>query len=268
MYARVLLGLFLMLSSLMAGDDKFKISLGGMFVTEFETEMQISNEYLPVGARINTKDQLDMEAESQVFRLDGSYRFTDTHSIEFTYFSVKSNSFKQLNRNIEFDGKVIEAGAMVDTYFDMDIYKINYMYSFYHNDKVELGLLVGLHITTVDLGLSASGTIDGQVRQSYKSDTSPITLPLPVFGFKGEYAIIKHKLYVNYKVDYLFLEYDNFKGKLMTSALNLEYNVMDHFGVGIGYNTNKIYVEDEDGNNNIEVLNVLSGAMVYVSYRY
>jgi hypothetical protein len=41
-----------MLSSLMAGDDRFKISLGGMFVTEFETEMQVSNEYLPVGAML------------------------------------------------------------------------------------------------------------------------------------------------------------------------------------------------------------------------
>jgi len=268
MYKKILLSFVLLSSTLIADDSTFKLSLGGMFVTDFETEMQISNSSIPMGVRINTKDQLDMQEESKVFRLDGCYRFTDKHSIEFSYFSVKSSSFKQSNRNIEFDGKVIGMGAMIDSHFDMDIYKLNYVYSFYHNDKVELGLMAGLHITTIDLGLSASGTIDGQLKQSYKSSASPVTLPLPVFGFKGEYTIIDDALFINYKVDYLFLDYDNFKGKLVTSSLNLEYNLMEHVGVGIGYNSNKIDVEMEDGNKNIEVFNVLSGAMVYVSYMY
>ena len=50
--------------------DKWKINMGSMYVTNFETDMQISHKPLPVALKINTKDQLDMESDTNVFRLD------------------------------------------------------------------------------------------------------------------------------------------------------------------------------------------------------
>ena len=243
--------------------DKFKISLGVMKVVNFETEMQVAPKHAPVGVRINTKDQLRMKNDTSVFRLDGYYRFNETHSIDFSYFSVNSDGFIDLG-NIEFNDNEITGN--IYSYFDMDIYKINYAYSFYHNDKVELALTVGLHITAVKLGIAAYGIINGQPNSSYKSDTS-VTVPLPVVGFKGEYRINK-KLFVSYKTDYLYLEFDDYKGALVTSALNFEYRFVDNFGMGVGYNVNKIRVEANGDNARADVLNTLSGAVLYFSYIY
>jgi len=252
--------------------DKWKINLGAMFVANFETEVRLTPKDLPVGARINTKDQLGMESDTNVLRLDGYYRFNNTHSIDFSYFGVKSDGNKVINEDIKWtdnDGNenTINAGATIKSYFDMDVYKINYGYSFYHNEKVELMLTAGLHITSLDVGLSANGVVDGTSTSTYSSSAGA-TIPLPVIGFKGEYTIINKRLFVNYRSEYFTLNYDDYKGSLISTALNLEYRFVDHVGVGLGYNSNKIYLQTDDGDKKLEVSNDLTGAMLYFTYIY
>ena len=247
--------------------DEWKINVGTMLVTNFETEMQLTPRNLPISAKINTKDQLNMKNDTNVFRIDGYYRFTDKHSIDFSYFSVKSSGYTSSNKDIEFNDKFISAGASITSKFDMDVYKVNYGYSFYHSDEVELALTAGLHITTISLGLEATGTIDGVAAESTASSAG-ITVPLPVFGFKGEYTIIDKTLFINYKTEYFFLEYDTFRGNLHSSSISLEYRFLENIGAGIGYNNNLIYLQVDDGDKKLEVQNALSGAMLYLTYIY
>jgi hypothetical protein len=244
--------------------DKFKISLGVMKVVNFETEMQAAPKGLPIGIRLNTKDQLHMKNDTSVFRLDGYYRFNETHSIDFAYFSVNSDGVTA--DAITWEGNDIVSAA-IHSYFNMDIYRLNYVYSFYHNDKVELALTAGLHITTLDLGISAYGTVNGQPDSYYDSATK-VTVPLPVFGFKGEYAIVRDKFYVKYRADYFFLSIDNYKGALVTTALDFEYRFIEHMGVGLGYNVNNIRLEADGDNARVDVTNVLSGVMLNLFYIY
>jgi len=261
---KILLSALLLLATLNLHaeiEDRFKISLGAMHVINFETEMQIAPKGVPVGVRINTQDQLKMQNDTNVFRLDGYYRFDNVHSIDFSYFSI--NSEGRTTDSIEWDGNVSISGD-IKSYFNMDVYKVNYVYSFYHNDKVELALTAGLHITAVELGIYAYGTIDGEEDSSYRSDTS-VTVPLPVFGFKGNYRVNKH-LFVDYRADYFYLSFDGYKGALVTTALSTEYRFADNFGLGIGYNVNTIRVEADGDNARADVTNVLSGIMIYLSY--
>ena len=243
--------------------DKFKISFGLMHVINYETEMQIAPKDAPIGARLNTKDHLNMKNDTNVFRLSGYYRFNSEDSIDFSYFSV--NSHGVTSGDVTWDGNEI-ASASLHSYFNMDIYKVNYNYSFYHNDKVELALAVGLHVTSVDLGIDAYGVVNGHPGEYYNSATK-LTLPLPVVGFKGEYRINK-ELFVEYKTDYLYLEFDGYKGALLTSTFNLEYRFIEDFGVGVGYNVNKIRVEGNGDNARVDVLNTLSGVVLFFSYIY
>ena len=73
---KILLLSFLLLSRSLSAkvQDKWKINVGAMFVTNFETEMRLTRSGAPVGVRINTKDQLGMENDTGVFGLDGYYR--------------------------------------------------------------------------------------------------------------------------------------------------------------------------------------------------
>ncbi len=119
-------------------------------------------------------------------------------------------------------------------------------------------LTAGLHITALDAGLGSSS----------QSSSAKVTAPLPVVGFKGEYTIIENKLFVEYESDYFMLKYNDIEGSLLSSALNIEYRFVDHVGVGLGYNVNKIFVSAEDGDKKLEVENSLAGAMLYLTYIY
>jgi len=266
---KILLLSFLLLSTSLSAkvQDKWKINAGAMFVTNFETEMRLTPNGAPVGVRINTKDQLGMENDTGVFRLDGYYRLTDIHSIDFSFFSIRSNGGRVINQDIEWDEGDISAGAKITSHFNMNVYKVNYGYSFYHNEKVELTLTTGLHITTLDVGLGATGTVNNTPTNAYSSSASA-TIPLPVVGFKGEYTIIKDSLFVNYKADYFVLNYDGFTGSLISTALNVEYRFVEHVGVGLGFNSNKIYLEAKDDDKTLDIINELSGVLLYFTYVY
>ena len=43
---------------------------------------------------------------------------------------------------------------------------------------------------------------------------------------------------------------------------------MDNVGIGIGYNSNKIFAKMDDGDLDIEVTNNIEGALVYFTYIY
>jgi len=246
--------------------DKWKINLGGMFVTNFETDMQLGKKGVPVGAKINTKDQLGLDSETGVFRLDGYYRFNDTHSIDLSYFAVQSDGHRYVDGEFEWNGDILSE-VTVNSNFDMDIYKVNYGYSFYHNEDIELMLTAGLHVTAIDLGIEASGIVNGEPSQKVSSGAN-VTVPLPVFGFKGEYTIIPQTLFVNYRAEYFFLKFDVYKGSFVSSMLNLEYRFLENFGIGVGFNNNSILVEMEDGDKKVEVENNLAGVTTYLTYIY
>jgi len=267
----ILLSLMLLTSTLFAEvQDKFKINIGAMYVTNFETEMQIGPSKRALNASINTKDQLGMNYDTNVFRLDGYYRFNEKHSIDFSYFSVKSSGERVINQDISDWGEnndTISAGASVSSYFNMDIYKLNYVYSFYHNKDVELGLSIGLHVTNLDVGLNASGTISGVASDTLVS-SSQLLAPLPVVGFRGEYTIIDKTLFAQYKADYFYLHYDDFEGSFISTTINLEYRFLDNYGLGIGYNSNNLELAADNGNVRLDVKNSLSGATAYFTYIY
>jgi len=259
--------LILIISSLYAQNtDKAKIQVGSMFVSTFETDMQMGKKGFPLGAKINTKDQLALESETAVFRLDGYYRFTDVHSIEYSYFSVKSDGDRFVETDFEWDGKTL-SNVQANSHFNMNIYKLNYAYSFYHNKDIELALTAGLHITGLELGLKVEGEVDGVENEKFKSNSS-FTAPLPVFGFKGEYTIIPNELFVNYKAEYFYIKYDVYKGLFVSNMINLEYRFMDHYGIGFGFHTNNLLLEMETSDKKVEVENTLSGWMAYLSYTF
>ncbi len=246
--------------------DRWKIDLGGMFVTDFQTDMQLGKKGVPIGAKINTEDQLGLDNDTGAFRLDARYRFTDVHSMDISYFSVKSDGNKFVENEFEWNGDTL-SDVQVKSYFDMDIYKVNYGYSFYHNEDIELMLTAGLHVTKLDLGLAADGNVNGEA-DTLVSSGSSVTAPLPVFGFKGEYTVIQDTLFLNYKVEYFYMKYDIYKGSFISSMLNLEYRFMENMGLGVGFNSNTLGVEMDDGDKKVTIENQLSGITAYLSFLF
>jgi len=270
-YSRFMLIALLFCSTLFAHEDgEIKLNLGGMYVTTSETSVNLGKSGR-VGVSIDLNKQLGQEHKSQVFYMDGSYRFNDKHSLTVGYFGIKNIGSRSIEENLEWTDKdgndyIIAAGASVSSHFNIKILKMDYGYSFYHNDDVELTLTVGLHLTDFDVGILANGTINGDPLADPLDETSGLLAPLPTFGFRGEYTVIPKDLFVTYNFDYFFLTYDDYQGSLMNSTLGLEYRFTDSLGMGVGYDITNMNVEMDDGKRNMKVDSRFSGITAFFTY--
>jgi len=244
--------------------DTFTIRAGGYLLSDNETTVSATTPYL-VGAKINLEDDLGMDTKSDVFRLDGHYRFTDAHKIEFAYYAINTSGSKTISKDLNFDGATYKAGANISSYLDVDIYKINYSYSFYHNEKVELSLGAGFHIMDISTGLSGNATVNGSA-ESYTTDNVDVLAPLPVVGFDLDYAVTP-RFHIRGSVDYFGISIDQYSGSLTDVLIAADYQAFDNFGIGIGLNVTSLDAEADD-NTKYELDQRITGALAYISYNY
>ena len=243
--------------------DNFQIRLGGYFVSAQNTDFKVSQN--GVGAIINLHDLFDLETTVNVFRLDGYYRFTPKHSVEFSWYSI--NSKGHTGEDFQWADENITANGTLDTFFNTDIYKVNYVYSFYHNEEVELGLSAGLHIMKLDTGFNGSYNVNGSASDAAREEVV-ITAPLPVVGFRVGYNILP-SLSVKYSVDYFFITYQEIKGGLVDSMLTLDWRMTRNFGMAVGYNSTRMrLVKDLGGDREALVNYDVSGALVYAALTF
>ena len=217
--------------------ERFSFTLGGFFA-DLSSDVRIGSKTLGVGTDIDVEDALGLESSTLVFRSDALYRFGKSrrHRIDFTYFDLSRDSTKTLQADIDFGEKQFTAGTTVDSEFDLVFYNLAYTYSFFQDDRFDLGASVGFHITDIGLKLTipASGTAEEEA----------ITAPLPVLGLRGTFALTP-RLFLKQSIEFFYLEIDTFRGLLTDINLALEYNVWKHVGLGLGYNTMRLDIEAE-----------------------
>jgi len=263
---KILLSLALFSSFLQAEEfgDTFKIRLGGYLLSDNKTTVSATTDQL-VGARIDLQDDLGMDTKANVFRLDGHYRFNDAHKVEFAYYSIKINGTNSISEALEFEGAVYQANASISSFLNMDIYKLNYAYSFYHNEKVELSIGAGLHVMDISTGLSGQASIDGNTA-SFTSESVDVLAPLPVIGFDLDYAVTP-RFHVRGSVDYFGLSVDKYSGSFTDVLISADYQAFDNFGLGAGLNITNLDAT-VDGTTKYELDQSITGFLVYLSYNY
>ncbi|HID49203.1 MAG TPA: hypothetical protein EYP40_06270 [Chromatiales bacterium] len=240
--------------------DRFKISLGGYFLSDFSTTVALADSDLGIGAGIDPARTLGLDFRSSVVRIDGQYRFTPEHSLTYSWYRIASRASKTLNEQIEWGDVIIPIGATVASDFGYDIYKLGYLWSFHHSDKVELAIGAGLHVTRFKLDLNA--TVVNPPGSSIQ-DVS-ITAPLPVISMALRYRITP-KLHFGYLGQVFAMSFDQWQGSYTDSALVLEYRFWEHVGLGIGLNGNALEVERHRENEVFFFSQNITGGHLYVT---
>ncbi|UCB55820.1 MAG: hypothetical protein JSW45_04640 [Thiotrichales bacterium] len=219
--------------------DEWMFRLGAYVVDDAKTTVSINSDLGGLGTVIDYSRDLGGEDSDTIPRIDAYYRFNPRHRIDFTSFTIDRKG----ERTIAIDpplqiGDETFSGETIRSDIKYTLYRLGYQYSFYHSPKVELGVSVGLNVTSYDLKFeSASGG---------KAENAGLTVPLPVFGLRMGYAITP-KWYVRYVSEAFFIDIeDTFRGALLNYELNTEYKIFKHFAVGIGLARLGISAEVDD----------------------
>jgi len=239
--------------------DKFMLRLGGYAAHNADTIMRLDANNLPVGGYIDFHNTLGGDTSTNVFRLDGLYRFNDRHGLGFSWYALRFNGSTVLGQDIEWGGNQILTGQPVDSQLKFDVYKINYQYSVYHNDKVELGASAGLHVMHISTSITAG---------SIGSANEAVTAPLPEFGLFANYNFTpRFSAFYNYQ--WFFINYqDKFKGGLQDFLFGFEYRAFRNVALGLAYNRFGMNLKAEKDTTTLYVNTNWNGGMLYAAFYF
>lgn len=209
--------------------DEWVFSVGG-YLTDFKTTASAGTSG-PVGAVINFEDQLNLEEDKTFARGDGQYRFNERHAIGFGFWSLKRDGRNQIDGSIDWQNVTYPAMAIIDTEFDVSWFRVDWRYSFFHTDRGEAGLNVG--ISAYDLSASLAGTWTvNMMSQSARGEES-VTVPVPTFGMFVNFAITPNVLFRS-SFNWLDLDVGDLDGEVTDVTLVFEWYFSEHVGIGGG----------------------------------
>ena len=216
--------------------DRFSVSLGG-FIALTNTSIRLGSKQLGIGIDIDLEDALGMEVSNFVFRGDAIYRIGERkrHSVKVNYFSFTRSAYKVLEAELEIGDHIFPIGSEIDSRFDLSILNIAYDYSFFSDERINLGASIGFFIMPTKFELGIAGSRD---------EAASFIGILPVFGFRSDFAITK-KLYIKENVELLYMRLSGYTGSILDVNIRLEHNTWKNFGFGIGLNMYKLKIKSE-----------------------
>ena len=204
---------------------KFSVDFG-FFYPIFNTEVRLDSKTLGRGTDIDGEDDLNLKTELSLFRAEAQWRFFPKHRLEFTYYDISRDASVFLGRTLQFGDRTFTIGTTIRSDTNIQIFKIAYTWSFLQTQDYELGISLGADL--MDIETSISAPIIGD-------ESEALIAPLPVLGLRAAYAFSPNFV-LNTSADFFYLEYEEFKGRLLDVNFNLEYYFLEYLSLSIGYN--------------------------------
>jgi len=244
--------------ALAAGSDRFGISLA-VFITERDSKTRIDGENPGSGTPIDLESDLGLDKSDSVFRVDGYFKFNEKHRLDFSVFDLSRTAFKQIDRDIEWDGEIYPIDTDISALFDLNIYKLAYTWSFLQRDSGYLGVTGGLYIA--DIGTTLAAESIGQV------SGAGVTAPLPVVGMRGEYYF-SDKWSFRGSAEIFAVDYGDYSGSLYDIYAGIDYQLFENMALGLGLNSVKLNVGVEKAGFNGDVDWRYDGALAFIKLNF
>ena len=219
-------------------DNKLMIRGGWAYVFGATANVAVGGPVLGVGTNVDFTQTLGGDTSTNAFRVDTLYRFNERHALGFSWYRVGLSGAKNLNEQIQVRDQIIAAGASTQTSLSFNTYRLIYNYSFYRNDKVELGVSPGLYMMKTNFNFAGQGTVTlpggNPTPSSVVIVSEQLTVPLPSIGLIANYNITP-KFQLQTRYDFFYLSLGSYSGSMFEFYGGLEYRIVQHFALGAAY---------------------------------
>lgn len=209
--------------------ERFSFSVAG-FASSLDTSVRLGTEQGGVGVEIDLEDTTGLDASETVFRLDALGRLGEerNHRLDFSYFLFDRNATRTVQQDIDFGNlPPISVGDTIHTEFKIEVYKLNYGYSLFKDDRFDLSAGLGLFVMPIEFGIQTASGV---------SEFEKITAPLPVLSLRMDFAITP-RFFLRQGFELMYLEIDDFRGAISNSSIALEYKLHEKIGLGLGFDS-------------------------------
>ena len=194
-----------------------------------------------IGVEADSKgDSIDSSESQTTGILNFRWRFTDNWSFQGNYWKTSTDSRDTLNedRDFTFDGEdfKVEAGSFIGSGLDTSIARLFWGRSFFRTPSTDWGVGLGLHWMEIEayveggVSVAGGGGFDG-----VKSESVSGGAPLPNLGIWYMHSW-SPKWVVITRLDWLDITFDEYSGRMLDASVGVNYQMSDHFGVGLAVN--------------------------------
>jgi len=252
--------------------QRFNMDLGVFVMSDYNSSLRLDSKSVPVGSVIDLEDTLGVESSSTSGRIDGFYRFSNRHRLDWTYYGSKRNGDTVVNQDISIgdpddpDGECnIEAGASVQSQWQFELLKVGYSYSFLNTRKYELFLGGGLNVRDLKVEIDAEGNISGcEVEDGGGTQVSSGGLiPLPTINFGGRWNFTP-KWQARWQWQFFALQFGDYQGSTRDTTLLIEHRTFKNVGFGGGINAFDLQLNAENSDLRGEITSDYLGLLGYV----
>jgi len=113
--------------------EKLSVTFG-YFLTNFRSDVSLG----PFS--LNLEDVLGLDSTTSQYRVGAHYRAWRRHHFHFSFYDLSRDATKTLEASLPETDPPVEAGALVESNLDITIYQAGYSFSFWNDDRVDLGL--------------------------------------------------------------------------------------------------------------------------------
>ena len=254
------------------GADRFRIA-AGWYPSNFDTTVRVDNKKLNIGDEINLEKDLGLDDTSNAFYGSFYWRFKKKHRLKVSYYNFHRENSGEAKRDLEVGDELIPVGAKIRTNFDLEVFPIEYLYSFIQSEKTEFSGSIGLHWTIVQFGVEGKGFVgdSGDAREFDETAKAKASAPLPLLGLNLDYWISpRWVVTANGQYFALSLKDDvfDYSGSITNLRAATEYVPYRALGLGVAINWFRmdVDVEDPDWFGRLEYK--YWGPQLYVTYRF
>jgi len=217
--------------------DRFSLSLG-VFATDRDTDTRLDASFGD-GTELDLEEDLGLDPTDNVFRLDGYVRLGERHRVDFSAFDLSRSSTTQVQRDIQWGDELYAVDTVVNSDFDLVIYKAAYTYSFMQGENGYLGASLGVYVADSSISLSEANL--GQ------TEVGDVTAPLPVIGLRGQRRL-SDRWTLRASGEFFFVEFDDIDGSLVDLFVGVDYALIDQLSLGVGFNSVNLDVDSSQVN--------------------
>lgn len=182
------------------------------------------------------------------------------NSLEFEVFSLKRDGGTSgtFTPPIQVGDTFIESGTIATSY-DTSFARLTYGFSIIRNERMDFQVKAGLHLASLETGISLSGMVCDQTTTpstppgcpgaTTGAETEDVTAPLPHLGGSFSYSISPSVAF-NFQVIGFAIELDSIDGSLVEIDADFSWQPWRNVGFGVGtrYFNTKVESQSTDLN--------------------
>lgn len=233
----------------------------GAFLTALDTHARFGLD--GSGLYLDLEDMFGLSSSLWSFEAAGAVRLGESRRsrLSLTYQGFFRKATFGIPEDIEIGGEEILKNTIVDSEFNLQVIKLVYSWSFVMDDRIDMGIGGGFYVMPIDLSIA----IDDQTLQQ-----ADFYAPLPVLDLHIDYAI-SSRWFLRQRYSLFYLAAGTYKGDIFDVSVNAEYRLFKRTGIGMGFNSFKLAVEDsgiEDGVIDFDgrITTAYTGLELYVTF--